>query len=54
MRRSSHALLTDRSDITTDAPDAQTLFKALADEDCLAYAHVGGRSGEMYPGVPFT
>jgi hypothetical protein len=50
MRRSSHALLTDRSDITTDAPDAQILFKALADEDCLTYAHVGGR----YANVAFA
>jgi hypothetical protein len=50
MRRSSHALLTDRSDISTDAPDAQLLFKALADEDCLAYAHVGGR----YANVAFA
>jgi len=50
MRRSSHALLTDRSDISSDAPDAQTLFKALADEDCLTYAHVGGR----YANVAFA
>ncbi|MEE9516498.1 MAG: DUF3604 domain-containing protein, partial [Candidatus Adiutricales bacterium] len=50
MRRSSHALLTDRSDIKTDAPDAQMLFKVLADEDCLAYAHVGGR----YANVAFA
>jgi Protein of unknown function (DUF3604) len=50
IRRSSHALLTDRSDITTDASDAQTLFKVLADEDCLAYAHVGGR----YANVAFA
>ena len=50
IRRSSHALLTDRSDIATDATDAQTLFKVLADEDCLAYAHVGGR----YANVAFA
>lgn len=50
MRRSSHALLTDQSDITTDANDAQKLFKALADEDCLTYAHVGGR----YANVAFA
>jgi hypothetical protein len=50
MRRSSHALLTDRSDITTDVPDAQLLFKSLADEDCLTYAHVGGR----YANVAFA
>jgi hypothetical protein len=50
MRRSSHALLTDRSDISSDAPDAQTLFKVLTDEDCLTYAHVGGR----YANVAFA
>ncbi|MEZ5660377.1 MAG: DUF3604 domain-containing protein [Burkholderiaceae bacterium] len=43
IRRSSHALLVDRSDIDTDATDARQLFTALADEDCVAYAHVGGR-----------
>ena len=45
IRRSSHALLTDRSDIDTDAPDANRLFQALndAEEDCIVYAHVGGR-----------
>lgn len=43
IRRSSHALLADRSDLHTDAPDARQLFEALADEDCVAYAHVGGR-----------
>jgi hypothetical protein len=47
LRRSSHALLTDRSDISTDAPDARTLFKTLADEDCVAYAHVGGRYADV-------
>jgi len=50
MRRSSHALLTDQSDIATDAPDAQLLFKALADENSLTYAHVGGR----YANVAFA
>jgi hypothetical protein len=43
IRRSSHALLIDQSDIDTDACDAQKLFEVLADEDCIAYAHVGGR-----------
>ena len=43
IRRSSHALITDRSDINTDAPTAAALFEALQDEDCVVYAHVGGR-----------
>ncbi len=43
IRRSSHALLTDRADLDTDAPDANRLFEALTDEDCVVYAHVGGR-----------
>ena len=43
IRRSSHALLTDRTDLNTDAPNANLLFEALADEDCVVYAHVGGR-----------
>ena len=45
IRRSSHALISDRSDIETDANDAALLFEALRDnnEDCVVYAHVGGR-----------
>ena len=43
IRRSSHALLTDRSDIHTDANTLKELFTALADENCVVYAHVGGR-----------
>ena len=41
--RSSHALLPDRSDLHTDASNANLLFERLAGEDCMAYAHVGGR-----------
>ena len=47
VRRSSHALLTDRSDIDTDCTDANMLFEALADEDAFAYAHVGGRYADI-------
>ncbi len=43
IRRSSHALLSDRSDLASDAPSAAALFEALAGEDCVVYAHVGGR-----------
>ena len=47
IRRSSHALLPDRSDIDTDANDAGALFEALADEDCVVFAHVGGRYADI-------
>lgn len=43
IRRSSHALIDDRSDMDSDAPTLKALFTALADEDCVVYAHVGGR-----------
>ena len=47
IRRSSHALLPDRSDIHTDAPNAAKLFEALADEDVVIFAHVGGRYADI-------
>ena len=47
IRRSSHALLPDRSDIDTDANTATQLFEDLADEDCVVYAHVGGRYADI-------
>lgn len=47
IHRSSHALLTDRSDINTDAPNANLLFDALRNEDCVIYAHVGGRYADI-------
>ncbi len=47
IRRSSHALLPDRSDIDTDANDARALFEALAEEDCCIFAHVGGRYADI-------
>lgn len=48
IRRSSHALLPDRSDIHTDAPNAKALFSALEGEDCVVYAHVGGRYADIH------
>ncbi len=45
--RSSHALLTDRSDLDMDANDAKALFERLVDEDCVVYAHVGGRYADI-------
>jgi len=47
IRRSSHALVSDRSDIETDASTATALFEALQDEDCVVYAHVGGRYADI-------
>ena len=47
IRRSSHALLPDRSDIHTDAPSADKLFEVLADEDVMIFAHVGGRYADI-------
>ena len=47
IRRSSHALVSDRSDIATDAPTARELFDALQDEDCMVYAHIGGRPADV-------
>jgi len=41
--RCSHALLEDRADLGTDANTLTDLFAALKDEDCVIYAHVGGR-----------
>ena len=47
IRRSSHALLPDRSDLNTDATTASQLFEDLKDEDCVIYAHVGGRYADI-------
>ncbi|WP_282607237.1 DUF3604 domain-containing protein [Pelagibius sp. Alg239-R121] len=47
IRRSSHALLTDRSDLDTDAPDAAKLFQSLEGENAVVYAHVGGRYADI-------
>ena len=47
IRRSSHALLPDRSDLATDATSASQLFKDLQHEDCVVYAHVGGRYADI-------
>ena len=47
IHRSSHALLPERGDLDTDAPDANILFKKLLNEDCVIYAHVGGRYADI-------
>ena len=40
-------MLTDRSDLATDAPTAAALFDVLQEEDCVVYAHVGGRYADI-------
>ena len=47
IRRSSHALLPDRRDIDSDANTAAQLFEDLQGEDCVVYAHVGGRYADI-------
>lgn len=47
IRRSSHALLTDRSDIDSDAKTLKELFDALRDEESVVFAHVGGRYADI-------
>ncbi|MEM7058543.1 MAG: DUF3604 domain-containing protein [Pseudomonadota bacterium] len=47
MRRSSHAMLADRSDLSTDAPTLDALFDALKDEDAVVWSHVGGRPADV-------
>lgn len=45
--RSSHALVEDLSDLETDANSAKDLFDALRDEDCVVFAHIGGRYADI-------
>ena len=49
IRRSSHALVDDRSDLNTDCHTAKELFEALhrAEEDAVVIAHVGGRYADI-------
>jgi hypothetical protein len=47
IRRSSHALVADRSDAAHDAHSAESLFRALVDEDCVVFAHIGGRYADI-------
>ena len=47
IHRSSHALVDDLSDVETDANSAQDLFEALKDEDCVVFAHIGGRYADI-------
>lgn len=47
IRRCSHALLEDRSDLETDCHTLTDLYRALGQEDCVMYAHVGGRYADI-------
>ena len=47
IRRSSHALIGDLGDVDTDANAAADLFRALAHEDCVVFAHIGGRYADI-------
>ncbi len=47
IHRSSHALVDDLSDVASDATSAAGLFEALKDEDCVVFAHIGGRYADI-------
>jgi hypothetical protein len=47
IHRSSHALVDDTADVWSDANSAETLFQALKDEDCVVFAHIGGRYADI-------
>jgi len=47
IHRSSHALIHDHADLATDANSADDLFQALKGEDCVVFAHVGGRYADI-------
>jgi len=47
IHRSSHALVEDLSDLDSDANSAKDLFEALRDEDCVVFAHIGGRYADI-------
>ncbi len=45
--RSSHALVDDYSDLDNDCTTAAELFEALKEEDCIVFAHIGGRYADI-------
>lgn len=47
IRRCSHALLEDRSEMGSDATTLTDLYSSLKDEDAVVYAHVGGRFADI-------
>jgi len=50
IHRSSHALVTDGRDGNTAAHTATDLFSALADQEAVTFAHVGGRYADIAVG----
>ncbi|MEX0281225.1 MAG: hypothetical protein AB3N13_08560 [Arenibacterium sp.] len=48
IRRCSHALLEDQSELESDATTLSDLYAALVDEDAVVYAHVGGRYANIH------
>jgi hypothetical protein len=50
IRRSSHALVPDRSDVATDCVDARELFRDLgaSGDDVICWAHCGGRYADIH------
>lgn len=47
IHRSSHALVEDQGDLSSDANSAEQLFDALKNEDCVVFAHIGGRYADI-------
>ena len=47
IHRSSHALVDDLADVWSDSNSAEQLFQALKDEDCVVFAHIGGRYADI-------
>ena len=47
IHRSSHALVDDTTDVATDSNSAEHLFEALKNEDCVVFAHIGGRYADI-------
>jgi hypothetical protein len=47
IHRSHHALVDDLSDVKTDANSADDLFRMLKEEDCVVFAHIGGRYADI-------
>ena len=47
IHRSSHALVDDTADVSTDSNSAEHLFQALKNEDCVVFAHIGGRYADI-------
>lgn len=47
IHRSHHGLVADLSDLASDANSAEELFDALKGDDCVVFAHIGGRYADI-------